>query len=154
TWANTVFTECSVAASSENVPASPSPAFTGCHGPVGPSHTGFGIVIVEGPTQYLLNEKPFSSAAARVKALNADPDSRPLPPRKVARFSWDRLKFRPPTIASTSPVVGSIDTTAAEGLSLVNGRSLRTASHAAFCRRMSRLVVTRSPPPYTRALPY
>ena len=159
TCANTVLTECSVAPRSVKVPASPSPAFTTCHGPVGPAHTGFGIVIADGPCQYRdTSEYPFSSAAASVNALNAEPDSRPLPPCSVARLSFDLSKLRPPTIARIWPVRGSIETTAAEGLGCpsesVGGRSFCTASHAAFCMDISMLVFTCRPPPYTRALPY
>ena len=53
TCAKIVFTEWAVAPNSVNVPASPSPAFTGCQIPSGWLGSGHcGIPIVDGPFQY------------------------------------------------------------------------------------------------------
>src|SRR6476660_4566614 len=85
TWAKIVFTECAVAPANVNVPASPSPALTGCHRPsgcVGSVHPG--TARVDGPFQYALRLYPACIAAARVNALKAEPASRPDPPTMVA----------------------------------------------------------------------
>ena len=100
------------------MPAELSPALIGCHGTPLVMHRSSGIVIVDGPDQYSPSSaKPWSSAAASVNGLNADPAWRPHPSHgSVARFSFDSFQSRPPTIASTSPVALSIVTSAASGL--------------------------------------
>ena len=53
TCAKIVFTECSVAPASVNVPPSPSPALTGCQIPSGCVESGqSGMPSVGGPYQY------------------------------------------------------------------------------------------------------
>jgi hypothetical protein len=72
-------------------------------------------VIGLGPYQRESSEMRSSIAAVRVNTLKADPAWRPVPPSPVARFTCDRWKFLPPTIASTAPVRGLIATSAPEG---------------------------------------
>src|SRR6266480_2578149 len=111
-WATTcakiVFTECAVAPASVKVPASPSPALTGCHWPSGwVGSVQPGTASVDGPYQYAFRSYPACIAAARVNALNAEPASRPDPPAIVAKFSLLWAQSRPPAIARICPLVGS-----------------------------------------------
>src|SRR5580765_4113887 len=100
-------------------------------------------------------------AAASVNGLNDDPAWRPVPPNvsvlsrspDTARFTWDSLNPRPPTIARIWPFLGSIATSAPSGSDGL-GRCALTAASAARCNPRSREVVTRYPPPKTAAPPY
>jgi hypothetical protein len=66
---------------------------------------------------------PFSRAATRKKTLNEEPGWKPLPPRAVARSTWDRLKFsRPPYSARIRPVLGSTLARAPVGLPFLPNR--------------------------------
>src|SRR3954453_2881645 len=105
--------------------------------------TGFDGKIVEGET-------PSLSAVASTKGLKDEPAQRsPL----TARFNWLCRKLSPPYIATTSPVLGRIETSAADG----PFGSLRIDSIAClayFCNRRSIVDCTSRPPPNTRRVPY
>ena len=68
------------------------------------------------PSRTDTGEKPCSSAAAKSSGLNADPGCRRL---RAARLNCDWRKSRPPTSARMSPLRGSMTTSAACRLRLV-----------------------------------
>ena len=111
------------------------------------------MVIVPGPYHREFRETRSSMAAVRVNGLKAEPACLPVPPSPVARFTCDFCQLLPPYMARTSPVAGSMATTAACGSPGVFSRAA-TASSAATCIRGSRPVVTLRPPPNTWASPY
>src|SRR5207247_487107 len=78
-------------------------------------HRGSWMVIVPGPYHREFRETRSSMAAVRVNGLNAEPACLPVPPSPVARFTWDFCQLLPPYMARTSPVAGSMATTAACG---------------------------------------
>ena len=103
---------------------------------------------------------PFSMAATRANGLNEEPACRPVPPRPVARFTLENVcrpstfggakKSRPPTIALTWPVFGSITVMAPNG-SVGSARTLLTASSASRCIFRLTVVKMRRPPVYSRS---
>lgn len=131
-----------MASSRVMVPSEESPALWTVHGSPPVSHRRSGMVISAGPFHIDFGETLDSMAAANVNGLKADPACRRA---WVARLNLAVSKSRPPTMARISPVAGSMATRAAEG-SCGSGRCAATASSAARCMELSRLVRTRRPP--------
>ena len=90
-------------------------------------------------------EIPERIAVASTIGLNAEPGCRSA---CAARLNWLSRKFRPPYIARTAPVWGSMATSAAAGPS--GSRSTYSIAVRAFCWSFrSIVVVTCAPPPKT-----
>ena len=127
--ANTVFTECAVADCSVYEPAA------------------FGVLrlprlavliradrVVDGdrvgPVPARVEAEALVHRFGEGEGLERGARLPPVPPRNVARFNCDVAKSRPPAMARTWPVAGSIATSAAPGSPGV-GRCDSTAASAA-----------------------
>ena len=102
-----------------------------------------------GPFHRDSSEMPWEIAVDRVNGLKALPACRWA---WVARLNFTLSWLRPPTMARTSPVWGSMATSAAEGSPGVD-RCESTAVLANRWRCTSSVVLTFNPPPNVAAVP-